>query len=262
MEVLRSGSPNNVFNIALGDGIRTFHNMTKTSLRPIDVLYTSSHCDTHREKIVHVIRKKLEGAGLRFEFNGKCNAGSLKPRYKFAPGDEPALEAKMMIAIPRSQDLLTYALDEKLSKAMKYGCIPIYKGVGQHLAQDVNRYPSAYFDRKNYSSDDEFAHVLTIALKDLELLDSMQHKLIIHQWGNLSFCPPINKFVLSHPPVWMDSDRVKRHGVSVAKNDGIGISNHFLMQIIECAFNNTHARKFTWVHWLQNADIEINHCCF
>jgi len=131
MELLRQGSPENVFYIAIDEDTVMYDTITRASLRPIDVLYTSSNCDTTRERMVHVIRQKLEEEGLRFEYNGRCNAGSRKPRYKFAAHAQPALESKMMIAISRSQDPHTEALDEKLSKAMKFGCIAIYQGVGQ-----------------------------------------------------------------------------------------------------------------------------------
>jgi len=258
MEILRQGSPENVFHIGIDEDTVMHDNSTRASLRPIDVLYTSSHCDTTRESIVRIIRQKLEEEGLRFEYNGRCNAGSRKPRYKFTSSDQPALESKMMIAISRSQDPHTEALDEKLSKAMKFGCIAIYEGVGQRLAHSVHGYPRAYLDRQHYDSDIDFARAIVVTLRDPVLLDSMQQQLVVHKWEKMRFCRIINDFVLRHPPSWMHSNT----SVSIAKNDGVSLSNKYFLEVIECVFKSAHTRKYTWVHIFQETDIEINNCCF
>jgi len=262
MEILRHDSPPNVFYIPIDDNTVMYANTTKSSERPIDVLYTSSHCDKDRERIVEVIRQRIEKAGLRFEFNGRCNAGSNKPRYRFASGDEPALEAKMMIAVSRSQDRNTEALDEKLSKAMKYGCIAIYQGVGQRLADSVHGYPKAYLDRIQYSSDADFARAVVLTLQDSALLDSMQQKLTRYKWGGTKFCNEIHEYVLAHAPAWMNSETERQSAITLAKNDGASVSNDFFLRIVQCAFKDANNRNYTWVRKLQEADIEINHCCF
>jgi len=208
--------------------------------------------------MVRVIRQALEEAGLRFEYNGRCSAGSGNPRYKSASGGEPALEAKMMIAISRSQDPKTEALDEKLGKAMKFGCIAIYAGVGQRLAHTVHDYPHAYLDRQNYSSDHYFARAIVLTLQRPTLLDSVQQRLVGHEWNHMRFCRPIHDFVFRHPPIWMHSDT----SVSVAKNNGVNFSNAFFLRVIECVFKSNHSHTYTWVRKFEEADIEINHCCF
>jgi len=258
MELLRQGSPENVFYIAIDEDTVMYDTITRASLRPIDVLYTSSNCDTTRERMVHVIRQKLEEEGLRFEYNGRCNAGSRKPRYKFAAHAQPALKSKMMIAISRSQDPHTEALDEKLSKAMKFGCIAIYQGVGQRLAHSVQSYPHGYLDRQYYSSDSDFAGAIVRTLRDPALLDSIQQQLLVHKWEKMRFCKIINDFVLRHPPSWIRSNT----SVSIAKNNGASLSNKYLLEVIQCIFKSAHPLNYKWVHKSQEADIEINHCCF
>jgi hypothetical protein len=258
MEILRQDNPENVFYIAIDEDTVMYNNITRTSLRPIDVMYSSSHCDVTRERMVHVIRQKLEEEGLRFEYNGRCNAGSRKPRYKFAPHEQPALESKMMIAISRSQDPHTEALDEKLSKAMKFGCIAIYQGVGQRLAHSVQNYPRGYLDRQQYNSDSDFANAIVRTLRDPVLLDFTQQQFVQHKWEKMRFCKVINDFILRHPPSWIHSNT----SVSIAKNDGASLSNKYFLEVIECVFKSATPHNYTWVHKFQEADIEINHCCF
>ena len=114
--------------------------LLRSSKRPIDVLYTSSNCDHAREMLASSVRVAIETAGLRFEYNGKCSAGSTKPRFESNNVDfgvskwskkaesEPALLAKMMIAMSRSQDPDTESLDDKIAKPVCYGAISLYQG--------------------------------------------------------------------------------------------------------------------------------------
>jgi hypothetical protein len=262
MEVSRLQKPANVFYIAIDEDSVMHLNVTRASQRPIDVLYTSSHCEPARETLVRVIRQELEQAGLRFEYNGRCTAGSSKARYRHAAGDEPALEAKMMMAVSRSQDPTTEALDEKLSKAMKFGCIPVYSGMGQRLAKSVQGFPDAYLDRQKYTTDRAFALAVVHILANSTLLDAMQQQLVAHKWQNTSTCGAVRTFLRFHPPTWTYQHAGPR-GVMIAKNDGTGISNDFFMKTIRCIFETDATRNnYTWVHKLQHADIEVNHCCF
>jgi hypothetical protein len=266
MEILRMGMPANVLYLALEDEILVQANLTTTSRRSIDVLYTSSNCNPERETLVRTIRKQIEKHNLRFEYNGECSAGSAKRPISSRDAERlytPALDAKFMIAFSRSQDIGIDALDEKLSKAMKFGCIPLYHGVGQRLAQNMHIYPSSYLDRAQYASNDDFAQAVVAAARDPARMDTMQAEISTYKWGPMRSCAPIATFVSKTPPVWLAS-RANHSVITIAINDGSQSANAFFLKSIKCAFRAWEHRNytFTWVHRFQNADIEINHCCW
>jgi len=266
MEVLRMGMPTNVFYLALEDETAMPANFTTTSRRSIDVLYTSSNCNPEREALVATIREQMELHRLRFEYNGKCSAGSGKPRISSrdaARWHAPALDAKFMIAFSRSHDMAMDALDEKLSKAMRFGCIPLYHGVGQRLAQNVHKYPSAYLDRDQYASDHDFALAVVAIARDPARMDTMQAEILTYKWGATGSCAPFENFVRKNPPVWLAS-RANHSVITIAINDGSQFANAYFLQTVKCAFRAWEHRNhtFAYVHRFETADIEINHCCW
>lgn len=273
-EILRNNGPPNVFftNFILWEDIhwpgKLYYKTDNTqkikhmlsSLRPVDVLYTSSNCNEKRESTVKGIRIAVEQAGLRFEYNGKCSAGSKKKRYKTETS--AAGTAKMMIAISRSQDENVEALDEKLLKPMEFGTIPIYQGNAERLAQTQN-YPAAFLNRRDFFSDADFTREVVKLATDKDRLDEMQEKILSHKWTSPE-CSHARKYIRDNPPPWLK--QAKHRAITVKSQSGHGkIDNRFFffMRILQCTFSDFAYVNFT----LQDAargstDIEFDNCCW
>jgi len=275
MEIPRIKRPMNVFcfplerhkkyNIFSG----TKRSMTRSSKRSIDVLYTSSHCNTPtsnpREEFVGMLRAAVEKEGLRFEYNGRCRAGSMKKRYKNLKtgGNEPALDSKMIIAMPRSQDPDTEALDEKLGHPMNYGAIPIYKGNGARLAKE-HGFPETFLDRANYSYDEDFARAIIDLALDPVRIDAMQTKMLDHNWGEITenYCRKAHEYIELHPPDWLKN--IHSGILTLSKKNGVALDqNHEMFQMVQCIFGTVQGVNYSVI--LDNtgqADIEIEQCCW
>lgn len=231
-----------------------------SSVRPIDILYTSSNCDSQREATVQAVREAVESSGLRFEYNGKCSAGSSKKRYDAK--SDAAKKAKMMIAISRSQDTNSEALDEKLLKPMEYGAIPVYKGNGERLAK-TQGYPSTYLSWNNYSSNEKFADaVVKLALNSIKL-DKIQHKMITHQWS-LPNCLAARNYVNSKASIWL-KNKQKVITISPVTNGRKQISKtNLFWKIVKCIFLDlsSSANLKLELGMPGESDVEIHNCCW
>ena len=277
MEIPRTDRPQNVFfwhtTLTMKWGPKNDTNIVRSSKRPIDVLYTSSNCVHAREVFARAVRVAIEKAGLRFEYNGKCSAGSTKPRFgsdldtnrsvhKWSEQStlEPALFSKMMIAMSRSQNPATESLDDKIAKPIFYGAIPLYQGTGARLAQE-NGYPSSYLDRENYKSDEEFAHAVVDLARDPERIDLMQKKMFATRW-NGNHCQQAHKYVELNPPTWLKT--VQTGVLTVSKNDGERVDEtHAFFKAMQCLFGTVGGTNYT-LKWGNKgeADIEIEQCCW
>lgn len=261
--------PNVLFTPIVTQGIVTnIQNIhidhTRSSLRPIDVLYTSSNCNKERDAIVATVRVALERVGLRFEYNGKCSAGSKKGRYTVTrpihglPG-HAAYDAKMMIAMSRSVDNTTESLDEKLAKPMLYGAIPLYKGTGQRLAR-VHGFPTSYIDHRNYQSDQHFANTVIELVKDTKRIDAMQTKNTKHKWDKIHH-HEANKYIELHPPSWLKD--VHNGVITVYMKSKHPEIRETFLYAIQSIFGTVGGTNYT-VQWGRRgeSDIEIEQCCW
>lgn len=262
MEVPLVGKPDNVLYVPFDDESVMQPSFTAASARPIDVLYTSSNCKRPRERLVRAIREELERAGLRFEYDGLCRAGSTRARYVGGPAREPALDAKMMVAFSRSMDDNTEALDEKMSKAMRLGCVPLYHGRGQRLGRAVHQYPDAYLNRASYASDLAFARAVVRLAGSPRALDRMQQQVVAYQRRPPPYCEKLARHLAAAPP-WLRS-WPRGRALTIANNDGSQAPNAFFLRAVQClAARGAGANAtYTWVDRLQRADIEIGHCCW
>jgi len=212
-----------------------------------------------------MLRAAIEKAGLRFEYNGLCGAGSSKQRYKDLRrgGDEPALDSKMIIAVPRSQDPETEALDEKLGHPMNYGAIPVYKGNGARLARERG-YPATFLDRANYSHDGDFARAIIDLALDPVRIDAMQTKMTDYNWGKITqnYCRKAHEYIESNPPVWLSN--IHNRVVTLSKKNGVPLDRtHQMFQMAQCIFGTVHGVNYTLkLQHTGQADIEIEQCCW
>lgn len=228
-----------------------------SSNRSIDLLYTSSNCNSHREAYVKNIRMKMEEHGLRFEFNGLCNAGSHKKRISSI--DMPEFNSKMMISMSRSQNIENEALDEKLLKPMLFGAIPVYIGTGHRLAVLAN-YPNASnrIDRLNFKNNDDFTTAIVEVLKLPTVLNKMQKGILSHKWRGIR-CHDARTYLKKNIPVWLPTTNHSKIFVSVKGSRGD--KHHPYMPLVKCLFDDIIGVKYKYI-WAAKGDIHIDQCCW
>jgi len=212
-----------------------------------------------------MLRAAIEKAGLRFEYNGQCRAGSAKKRYKDLKrgGDEPALDSKMIVAVPRSQDPETEALDEKLGNPTNYGAIPVYKGNGARLARE-HGYPVTFLDRANYSHDEDFARAIIDLALDPVRIDAMQTKMMDHNWGEITenYCRKAHEYIELNPPIWLKN--IHNGVLTLSKKNGVPLDQtHQMFQMAQCIFGTVQGVNYTLnLQTTGQADIKIEQCCW
>ena len=180
IEVSRAHKPPNVFYAPLGH----FHpprppqNTSALSSRPVDMLYQSSNCDPRREQFAETVRRVFEAKKLRFEYSGKCNAGSRRRRFKM-PGNSAELSTKFMISMSRGQSPESEALDEKLALPIIHGAaLPLYVGTGSRLATELGYPMHVIVNRANFPSDGKAAEAAAKLARDPAQLDRRQRRLL------------------------------------------------------------------------------------
>lgn len=226
-----------------------------SSNRSIDLLYTSSNCHPHREALVKDIRLKLEQHGQRFEFNGRCNAGSLKKRISST--DKPECNSKMMISMSRSQNTENEALDEKLIKPMFFGAIPVYIGNGHRLAVLAN-YPNDTYriDRLKFKNIHDFTTSIVNVLKSPSLLNTMQKGILNHKWRGGLFCHDAREYLKKNIPVWLSTTNNSELLVSTS-----GTKADVFITLLKCLFDDIVGVKYTYT-WASKGNVHIDQCCW
>ena len=113
--------------------------------RQIDILYRSSNCRSKtgqvRHAVAETIAKKAHDQGLHFVSSGSCttkhgsNIRSKSPGRNWGKCDECA-DSKMILALERFEEGNPY-LSEKANLAFNYGAIPVYRGNGSEIMENI-----------------------------------------------------------------------------------------------------------------------------
>jgi len=211
------------------------------------MLYQSSNCDARREQFAETVRRVFEAEKLRFEYSGKCTAGSSRRQFKL-PEYKAELSTKLMISMSREQTSDSEALDEKLLLPIIHGAaLPLYKGTGSRLAKELGYPMDAIINRANYASDGEAAKAAAKLAKDPKELDKRQRQVT-------GFKEPVGSVE--------GQAYVKRHNFSFpTKQVQVRVSNNRQHPIFLKHLTFLFEGRYTFT-WGARADVLIDQCCW